>query len=160
LPYTAEAFDTLFAAGGRDDLIDPKRTKKDIAADATLLDGELKKVTRTQTSAHWLDFCKRHGIPVGRVTSLEEMVARLPTTEHPIAGSYRAIPSPARFSKTPAVIRRPAPALGQDGIHVLSEAGYGAAEIGELVNGGILALPTDGDGREKPAAQILVAPGA
>ncbi|MGC8064302.1 hypothetical protein, partial [Salmonella enterica] len=43
LPYTAEAFDALFVTGGRVELVNPNRTKREIAANATLLYGELRK---------------------------------------------------------------------------------------------------------------------
>jgi formyl-CoA transferase len=38
----------------------------------------------------------------------------------------------ARFSATPAEIRRGAPALGEHTREILEEAGYSAAEIAEL----------------------------
>ena len=50
-------------------------------------------------------------------------------TEHEMAGLLRQARPAARFSETPAGIRRGAPALGQDTEAVLAELGYTAAEI-------------------------------
>jgi crotonobetainyl-CoA:carnitine CoA-transferase CaiB-like acyl-CoA transferase len=142
LPYTAEAFDALFVTGGRVELVNPNRTKREIAANATLLYGELRKVIRTQTTSYWLDFCRTRHIPVGEMTTLDEMVERLPTLVHPVVGSYKSIPSPIRFSKTPAAVSRPAPCLGQDGGAILLEVGYSAPEVERLTRDGVLGRAT------------------
>ena len=47
-------------------------------------------------------------------------------TLHPIAGMLRQARHPSQFSKTPASIRRPAPALGADTHEVLAEFGIAA----------------------------------
>src|SRR5271155_2047619 len=52
--------------------------------------------------------------------------------EHPKAGRLRQGRNAARFSGTPASIRRPAPGLGEHTDEILAEAGYSAAEIAEL----------------------------
>ena len=142
LPYTADAFDAVFAAGNRTDLVDPKRTKREIAANATFLYGELRKVIRTNTTAHWLEFCRARHIPVGEMATIDDMVERLPTLVHPVIGDYKSIPSPIRFSKTPAAVNRPAPRLGQDGSAVLLEVGYSAPEVERLTRDGVLGHAT------------------
>ena len=52
--------------------------------------------------------------------------------EHPAAGRLRQARPAARFSATPAELRRPAPGLGEHTAEVLAEAGYTAAEVEAL----------------------------
>jgi crotonobetainyl-CoA:carnitine CoA-transferase CaiB-like acyl-CoA transferase len=67
--------------------------------------------------------------------------------EHPQAGHLRQARNAARFSKTPAAIRRPAPALGEHTVEILAELGYSASEIDELRASGTLGA-LKGDGHE------------
>ena len=63
--------------------------------------------------------------------------------EHPKAGRLRQARNAARFSATPAVIRRPAPALGEHTDEILGELGYSGRDIGDLRAAGALgAKPT------------------
>jgi crotonobetainyl-CoA:carnitine CoA-transferase CaiB-like acyl-CoA transferase len=140
-PVSPEMYEALFTAGNRRDLVKPGRTRKDVHREATYLYQELKKIVTTQTTEYWLDFCKQHNIPVGRVRSLDELVASLPTDTHPDAGPYRVIPPPVWFSSTPTSVRVPAPRLGQDGRAILRDANYGESDIDELVRTRVMKLP-------------------
>ena len=53
-------------------------------------------------------------------------------SEHPIAGRVRQTRPAARFERTPAEIRRPAPGLGEHTDEVLSSIGLDADEIEQL----------------------------
>jgi formyl-CoA transferase len=59
--------------------------------------------------------------------------------DHPKAGRLRQSRNAARFSKTPAAIRRPAPALGEHTEELLAELGYAAGDIAALRAGGAVS---------------------
>jgi len=66
-------------------------------------------VLAAKTTAQWLAFCADAGIPAAAAAGLDDLIDALPEAEHPDAGRYKVIPPPARFSATPAAVRRPAP---------------------------------------------------
>jgi crotonobetainyl-CoA:carnitine CoA-transferase CaiB-like acyl-CoA transferase len=140
-PVSPEMYEALFIAGNRRDLVKPGRTRKDVHREATFLYQELKKIIATQTTEYWLDFCKQHNVPVGRVTSLDDLVGSLPTDTHPLAGNYHVIPPPVWFTSTPARVRVPAPRLGQDGKAILREASYSDDDVDALVRTKVMKVP-------------------
>ncbi len=97
----------------------------------------------TGTTAEWLAFCSDHGIPAAAAAGLDEVIDALPEAEHPDAGPYKLIPPPARFSATPASVRRPAPLPGQHTHEVLAEAGLTHEQIAALAEAGVLREPDD-----------------
>lgn len=143
LPYSASNFDDLFRAGGRDDLVGDERTRT--AAGRNRHAGDLyalvAPIMETRTTAEWVAFCAEHDIPAGPVRTLDELVAELPVTEHPVAGAHHVVPPPVRFSATPASVRSPAPLIGQHNRDVLAEVGLTDAEIDALVAVDALRTP-------------------
>jgi crotonobetainyl-CoA:carnitine CoA-transferase CaiB-like acyl-CoA transferase len=138
LPYSSAAYDALFEAGSRNDLVgDPRTRGPNLIHQADFLYGELRPVIASRTTAEWLDFCDRNGIPVGRIVDLAELVGDLPLAEHPVAGSYRTIPSPVVFTGSPVGEPRSAPRHGQDTRRVLHEAGIQPEKIDDLFTLGV-----------------------
>ena len=103
---------------------------------------DVAEVLLTRTTAFWLDYCTEHSIPSSAVRTVDDLVAELPMAEHPVTGTYRHIPSPVRFSRTPASVRRPAPLIGEHGREVLAELGMSAEEIDALEASGVLRQPS------------------
>lgn len=127
LPTSPEAFSLIFQEGGRKDLqdsaagVDPERW--------AALSAGLRSVIATKTTEHWFNFCRSHDIPVGRVNTLDELIAELPIAQHPQVGPYRVIPIPTTFEGTACPKILPAPVFGQHTREVLQEVGVDHDEI-------------------------------
>jgi crotonobetainyl-CoA:carnitine CoA-transferase CaiB-like acyl-CoA transferase len=138
-PHRDEQWTALVRAAGLDDLAgDPRLSTRSLWRDPGFGYTTLSRVLITKTTAEWLTFCAEHGIPAAQVARLDEVIAALPESEHPEAGTYKVIPPPTRFSATPASVRRPAPLPGQHTTEVLAQAGLSRAEIDQLAEAGIL----------------------
>lgn len=104
------------------------------------LAAEIEQVTATRAVGHWISVLDEAGVPCapiqdfGQVFTDASLLARdyFWDAPHATAGMVRQLGSPMRFSKTPVRRDRAGPMLGEDTHDVLSEIGYGAAEIAEL----------------------------
>jgi crotonobetainyl-CoA:carnitine CoA-transferase CaiB-like acyl-CoA transferase len=98
----------------------------------------LARIIEGKTTAEWLALCRENQIPAVVPADLDDLVQRLPERVHPVAGAFKVIPPPVRFSATPASIRRPAPLIGQHNRSVLREVGVSDEEISRLEDRGVL----------------------
>jgi crotonobetainyl-CoA:carnitine CoA-transferase CaiB-like acyl-CoA transferase len=124
LAYTRENYEDLFREGGRPDLAEDERILSARAriANADSLYRDVADVLTQRTTAEWLVFCDRASIPASAIPTLEELVAALPEDDHPVAGRYKVIPQPVRFSAFDGpTVHRPASLSGQDNAEVLAE---------------------------------------
>ncbi|MEV5986184.1 CoA transferase [Streptomyces sp. NPDC052051] len=115
LPYHPSHFLAIFKDAGETHLLEDPRFA-DLASaikHAPELYPIMREVVRRRTTREWLDFCHGAGIPAVRMATLQDLVDALPLAEHPTAGTYRALPPTANFSRTPATVRLPAPAIGE-----------------------------------------------
>jgi crotonobetainyl-CoA:carnitine CoA-transferase CaiB-like acyl-CoA transferase len=141
-PYRDEHWQALLTEAGLDDLVgDQRLSSREIWRNPGFGYATLGRALARHTSARWLAFCSHNEIPAAAVSTLDDLIAALPVAEHPLAGQYRQIPPPARFSATPASVRRPAPLPGEHTREVLAEAGLTDAEIDKLEQTGVLRLP-------------------
>jgi crotonobetainyl-CoA:carnitine CoA-transferase CaiB-like acyl-CoA transferase len=147
---TADGFMTIFAiadrefeglcrALGRPELLADARFA-DAAArmrHADALAAVLDAATAARSSAELAARLAAEDVPfapVNRIGSLHEdpqVVANglVVEMQHPTGGRLRTPRPVARFDRTPASLRRPAPVLGEHGAEVLAEAGFAPDEI-------------------------------
>jgi crotonobetainyl-CoA:carnitine CoA-transferase CaiB-like acyl-CoA transferase len=153
LPHRSAHWAALLHAAGYDELVgDPRLSNRALAQEPGFGYATLSQVLATKTTAQWLALCAEVGIPAGAAPGLDELIDALPEDEHPDAGRYKVIPPPARFSATPAAVRRPAPLAGQHTREVLAEAGLTEEEITRLAEAGVLVSgDRAGPGRRAPA---------
>ncbi len=89
-----------------------------------------------------------NGVPFGKVKTIREFVedpqARHNRTvfdaEHPEAGTMRYVRYPGHLSETPASLRRHPPRLGEHSAELLQEAGFGDADIEQLLADGVVGV--------------------
>ncbi len=101
-----------------------------------------------RTTDEWLALLAPAGVPVGRVQWGADVFAHpqlrangvVATVRHPTAGRLTGMGFPLRLPRTPARLRRHAPALGAHSRAVLAELGYRAPEIRRLVAAKVVRL--------------------
>jgi crotonobetainyl-CoA:carnitine CoA-transferase CaiB-like acyl-CoA transferase len=143
-PHRDEHWRALLAEAGLPDLIgDERLSSRAIWLNPGFGYATLGRALARHGTQHWLAFCSHNGIPAAAAADLDDIIAGLPEAEHPGAGRYKLVPSPARFSATPASVRRHAPLPGEHTREVLAEAGLTDAEIGRLERAGLLRPPGD-----------------
>ena len=122
-------------------------------ANARVVNGKLRReltaeVLLTGSSVDWLERLDDEGVPSAPVLGRHEVLdhPQIQANEmiveevHPVAGPIRQARPAARFDRTPARIRGPAPELGADTVAILEELGASSAEIDELVAGGAVVV--------------------
>src|SRR5262245_3113500 len=107
----------------------------------------LQEVFLAKCYEEWEDLRPGHGIPVGAINSLDQVVEHpqvkargmIVDSEHPVAGQVKLVGIPVKLSGTPGSVREPAPLLGQHTDEVLHKyLGMTDAEISALRQEGVI----------------------
>jgi formyl-CoA transferase len=115
----------------------------------------LAELFLTRTTAEWMAILAEADCPVTPVHTLETILddPHLVATgffareAHPTEGTVIRMASPMRFHGSTPAPPRPAPRLGEHGAEILAEAGYDAAEIAALIEGGAVRATDGAPGR-------------
>ncbi len=141
-------FRKLCGEVGRPDLAAEARfaTNGDRLRHRPALIEQLAAAFATQDGYALCDRLLRAGLPAGPVLAVDEAVAaphtaaRAMVTEMPTddGGTYRALGTPIKLSRTPGGTRAPPPRFGEHGAEVLAGLGYTEDEIEALRDAGAL----------------------
>jgi crotonobetainyl-CoA:carnitine CoA-transferase CaiB-like acyl-CoA transferase len=107
----------------------------------------MERVLETRTTAEWLERLDAEQVPCAPILSRRDLLAHpqiaanelIVESIHPHVGRMRQARPAARFERTPAELRRPAPLLGEHTDEVLAEAGFSSDEIAALRRAGTIA---------------------
>ena len=108
----------------------------------------MAEIIKERSSAEWLQRLDTNDVPSapvlrrGEVIANEQVVARelIAEFDHPDIGLVRQPKPAARFDRTPAEIRGPAPRIGEHSAIILAELGLEVAEIEQLAAEKIVRL--------------------
>jgi len=115
-------------------------TQKGRSKHRKALNAAMNAITRTDTSASWIERLNAAGVPCGEINTIDKVFAS-PQVEHlgmavPVVsqerGPTRFVGQPMTLSRSRSSIRRPPPLMGQQTEEILAEIGYQPAEIERL----------------------------
>jgi crotonobetainyl-CoA:carnitine CoA-transferase CaiB-like acyl-CoA transferase len=104
------------------------------------LNAAIEEITRTRSSAEWIEIFNRASVPCGPIYNIEEVFAdpqvrhleMAAPLDHPKRGPTAIVAQPVKLSRTPWRLWGAAPDKGQHTDQVLHALGYDAAAIADL----------------------------
>jgi formyl-CoA transferase len=111
------------------------------------LNERISAVTKTNTSAHWIEALNKAGVPCGPINSIDQTFAEPQVrhlgiarpVKHPRLGDIKIVGQPINLSDAPQPEQmRPTPELGEHTAEVLSDLGYDGKAIDGLRAEGVI----------------------
>jgi len=143
LPYSGENWCVFFEAVGHPECIE-QFAVRDAVSRAKNIDkiyDKMAEIAMTRTTAEWETLLLTIDVPhaaFAKITEIAEQphlkaVDMIATLDHPSEGKIRQARPAARFSESPAEIRRMPPRLGEHSQAVLREAGFTDEEVAAMI---------------------------
>ncbi len=139
LPYSGANWCAFFEAVGHPECIEEFAVRDPVARARNIdrIYDRMRDIAPGRTTAEWEELLLSIDVPHTGFARLSEVaeqphlkaVGLFRRVEHPTEGTLLQARPPARFSASPAAVRRLAPRLGEHTREVLREAGYNEAEI-------------------------------
>ena len=134
---------------GADELIDhPEHATPALRSqNRKALNERLSEVTKTNTSAHWIEAMNKAGVPCGPINTIDMTFAEpqvqhlgiARAIKHPKLGDIRVVGQPINLSDSPQPKElKPTPDLGEHTDEVLTSLGYDKKAIEALRTGGVV----------------------
>ena len=144
LPYSGDNWCTFFETVGHPECIEEFAVRDPIkrAANIDAIYKRMKEIALERTTAEWEELLLKIDVPHASFAKMTEVgeqphlkaVGLFQKLEHPTEGTIQQARPPARFSESPAAIRRLPPRLGEHTREILAEVGYSDADIDALLS--------------------------
>ena len=144
LPYSGENWCTFFETVGHPECIEQFAVRDAIsrAKNIDRIYDKMAEIAITRTTAEWEELLLRIDVPhaaFAKITEIAEQphlkaVGMIATLDHPSEGKIRQARPSARFSDTPAEIRRMPPRLGEHSRAILREAGFTEEDVASMID--------------------------
>ena len=110
------------------------------------LNAQIEAVTRTRSSADWVEALNAAAVPCGPIYAMDQVFAdpqvqhlqMAPTVQHPQLGEVALVGQAIKLSRTPAELKTATPGFGEHTDVVLGELGYTAEQVAAMRAEGVI----------------------